>query len=54
MNTRTRGVFTIQPFVNGKYAPEQSESLEKHQESTSHKISVQNLSFWQQERSVAQ
>ncbi|CAF1174633.1 unnamed protein product [Rotaria sordida] len=54
MNTRTRAVFTIRPFVYGKYAPDQSESLEKHQESTYHKIAVQSLSFRQQERSVAQ
>lgn len=37
-----------------KHAPDQSGSLEKHQESTYHKIVVQNLSFRQQERSVTQ
>ncbi|CAF4569055.1 unnamed protein product [Rotaria socialis] len=45
MNTRIRGIFTIQPFANGKYEPDQSENLEKHQESTYHKITVQILSF---------
>jgi hypothetical protein len=54
MNTRTRDVLTIQPFVNGKHVLDQNGSLEKHQESTYHKRAVQNLSFKQQERSVAQ
>ncbi|CAF0888494.1 unnamed protein product [Didymodactylos carnosus] len=54
MNTRTRGVFTIQPFVNWKCAPGRSGRLEKHLQSTYHKIAVQNLSFRQQEGSVAQ
>jgi hypothetical protein len=47
-------ITTIQPVVNGKYAPDQSGSLKKHQEYTYHKIAVQNLLFRQQERSVAQ
>jgi hypothetical protein len=54
MNARTRGVFTIQPFVNWKNAPGPNGSLGKHQESTYHKIAVQNLSFRQQEGSVVQ
>jgi len=54
MNTRSRGVFTTQPFVNSKHVPSPSGSLEKHQESTYHKIAVQNLSFRQQEGSEEQ
>ncbi|CAF4170764.1 unnamed protein product [Rotaria sp. Silwood2] len=54
MNTRTRSVFTTQPFVNWKNAPGQCGTLQKHQESTYHRTAAQNLSFRQTEGSVAQ
>ncbi|CAF1572938.1 unnamed protein product, partial [Rotaria magnacalcarata] len=54
MNTRTRSVFTTQPFANWKNAPGPSGTLQKHQESAYHRTTFQNLLFRQTERSVAQ
>jgi len=54
MATRTRGVFTTQPFVNWKNAPGDHGRLQKHQLSIYHKTAQQNLLFKQQEGSVAQ
>lgn len=52
--TRTRGAFIIQPFINWKHAPGPNGSLQKHQDSHYHKISLENLLFRQQEGSVLQ
>jgi hypothetical protein len=54
MITRSRGVFVTQPYINWKHAPGKNGSLEKHQESIYHKIVVENLSFREQEGSIAQ
>ena len=54
MSSKTRGVFITQPFVNWKNAPGKNGSMAKHQESTYHKIAIQNLLFRQQQFSVAQ
>ena len=54
MRSKTKGVFTTQPFINWKNAPGPSGSLAKHQESYYHKTAAQHLLFKQQHGSVAQ